>query len=709
MKRLARIIVEKSRIILVATGLITITALVLLTQIQFNADVGSFVLEGNETGEAFADLQDRYAAGDPITIVAQTSDGSTFSDPTNLAALAAYLDQVKAVEGVDSVASLLPDVNPVTGEPVTAEMIGTLPEVVVSQLIEQNPLADLLLAEDQTATMAFASALSDQVAVARAVSDVETPVGLEITLAGNPVVFASVLDVLSFFLLLVPPLVIVAMVAVFYLNIGDRKLSAMAVLPAIVGSIWTFGMFAATGRAIDVVTVIVPIFVIVMGSADGLHFITHFQDRAGTTDDKVELVHSALRHVGIPMILTTVSTAAGFLSLTLTGVAPIEELGLFAAIGITFAGVVSLFSLPALISRQTIRPAHHKAVLGPGVVKMLRAAIKTRVPAAVLILAIVGFAAVFVPQLEVNPDQLFFFKADDPVREAFETTEDLFGGATPLVGEFAYQDGDDLGEIAALSRELETLGGVRRVFSVADLEGRVPESQMQAVLSGAMTLPFGDMVSESGLRFVLLPADFSTEDLRSWLDFADSEPGIEVLTGMPVVWDEIARLVIRSQVISLAVAFGLVTLLLGVAYRRVRETIISLVPIILTVATLLGFLAVSGIQLNLLTAVLSSIVIGVGIDYAIHFVAGLDLERSDGPGYALRAVGSVGRPIVANALGIAVALSALWLSPLAIHGQVSMIMWVSMTTASATALVVIPALLPRDAVSEQRVSMEMPT
>ena len=178
---------------------------------------------------------------------------------------------------------------------------------------------------------------------------------------------------------------------------------------------------------------------------------------------------------------------------------------------------------------------------------------------------------------------------------------------------------------------------------------------------------------------------------------------------MPVVWDEIARLVIRSQVISLAVAFGLVTLLLGVAYRRVRETIISLVPIILTVATLLGFLAVSGIQLNLLTAVLSSIVIGVGIDYAIHFVAGLDLERSDGPGYALRAVGSVGRPIVANALGIAVALSALWLSPLAIHGQVSMIMWVSMTTASATALVVIPALLSRDAVSEQRVSMEMPT
>ena len=709
MKRLAQVIVTRSRLILVGTALVTLTALALLTQIQFNADVGSFVLEGNETGEAFADLQDRYRAGDPITIVAQTTDGSTFTNSSNLAALAGYLEEVRGVEGVDTVSSILPEENPVTGQPITSEVVAALPESVITGLIAQNPVADLLLAEDQRATMAFVSARTDQVGVAREVADLPMPDGLEITLAGNPVVFASVLDVLSFFLLLVPPLVIVAMVAVFYLNIGDRKLSAMAVLPAIVGSIWTFGLFAATGRAIDVVTVIVPIFVIVMGSADGLHFITHFQDKAGTTDDKVELVHSALRHVGVPIILTTVSTAAGFLSLTLTGVAPIEELGMFAAIGITLAGLVSLFSLPALVSRQTITPAHESALLGPGVVTLLRRSIRTRIPAVVISIVILGFAAVYIPQLEVNPDQLFFFKADDPVREAFATTEDLFGGATPLFGEFVYEPGDDLAAIAEMSRELEALGGVRRVFSVADLEGQVPETQLQAVLDGEITLPFGDMVSEEGLRFVLLPSDFSTEDLRSWLEYADAEPGVRLLTGMPVVWDEIARLVIRSQVVSLAVAFGLVTLLLGIAYRRVRETVISLVPIALTVATLLAFLAVSGIQLNLLTAVLSSIVIGVGIDYAIHFVAGLDLERGNGDGYALRAVESVGRPIVANALGIAVALSALWLSPLAIHGQVSMIMWVSMVTASATALIVIPALLPRESVAEPASPVALPT
>ena len=111
----------------------------------------------------------------------------------------------------------------------------------------------------------------------------------------------------------------------------------------------------------------------------------------------------------------------------------------------------------------------------------------------------------------------------------------------------------------------------------------------------------------------------------------------------------------------------------------------------LTIAALLGFIAASGIQLNLITAVASSIVIGVGIDYAIHFVAAIDHARPAGPGYVLRAIDRAGRPIAANALGIAVALTALLFSPLRPHHHISGIMWVS-----------IPALLPREGVQPTR-------
>lgn len=712
MDRLATAIVRHARQILVLTGVLSLIAAAMLTRMDFNADVASFVLEGNETGEAFASLQEKYDAGDPITVVVQLTDGSTFADPDNLARLVGYTSALSDLEGVSSVASIVPEVSPITGAPLDSEAVAAFPPQLVAGLLSQNPVADVILSPDGTATMAVVTASADAVALARGIGDVPAPEGIDVTFAGNPVVLAKVFDVLSLILLAVPPLVIVLMLGVFYLNIGDRRLSALAIFPAIIGSLWTFGTVFGLGRQVDVVTVIVPIFVIVMGSADGLHFITHFQEKAVETDDKVEMVASALRHVGVPMILTTVSTAAGFLSLTFTGVQPIAELGTFAAIGITYAGIISLFSLPALLSHLTITPKHRTAILGPNVVAALERAISTRRPAVVLTLAILAFAAIFIPRLDVNPDQLFYFKPDDPVRTAFETTEDLFGGATPLFGEFAFDPETGVGgleELTRVSRRFESLSGIRRVFSLADLAGALPPAQVEGFLGGGADLPFGEMVSDDGLLFILFPDDFTTTDLRGWLDFVDEQPHITVLTGMPVVWDEIARLVLRSQVVSLVAAFVLVTALLAISYRRARETLISIIPIALTVLTLLAFLAASGIQLNLLTAVLSSIVIGVGIDYAIHFIAALDLARPTGDGYAFIAVRKAGRPIVANALGIAIALTALWLSPLAIHGQISMIMWVSMTVAAASALLVIPALLPaaatRPAASAEQVSV----
>ncbi len=696
MDRIARVIVHRSRRILALTGVVTLLAVAMLFRMDFNADVASFVLEGNPTGEAFSDLQAKYGAADPINVVASLETGETWRDPANLARLADLRDEFAGVEGVGAVASFIPEVNPLTGQPITSAQIRFAPPDLVEDLIEQSPVVSLLLSEDARHTLLMLSPEGDRVAAARRVDNVTPPSGVELVFSGNPVVFANVLDVLSLILLVIPPVVIVLLLLTFYATIGDRRLSVLAMIPAALGALWTFGLIFGLGREVDVITVIVPIFVIVMGSADGLHFVTHFQQEAGEPD-AVKRVTSALSHVGVPMILTTISTAAGFLSLVATGVQPIEQLGLFTAVGITFAGIISFFSLPALISRLHIEPRHHQALLGPRVIRMLKSAVRSRVPAVVLTGGIVVFAVLAIPRLDVDPDQLFFFKSDDPVRVAFERTEDLFGGATPLMGEFAFDPAgspDQLRELRDISRHLEQERGVRRVFSLADIAASLPPDQLEGVLAGQVNLPLGDLVSEDGLRFMLLPADFTTDDLQAWLDFAEREEGIRVLTGMPVVWDEIARLVLRAQVVSLLVAFALVTVMLGAAYRRVRQTLVSLVPIALTVATLLGFIAASGIQLNLMTAVISGIVIGVGIDYSIHYVAAINHARADGDGYVLRAIDRAGPPIAANALGIAIALSALWLSPLATHPQVSMIMWVAMITAALSAFLVIPALLP---------------
>ena len=689
---------------LAVTGIITVVSLAMLFRMSFNADVSKFITEGNETGEAWVALQEKYETGDPINVLVSAPEGRNFFEKDLLVAVAELRDRLAGVEGVAQVGSIVPEVNPLTGAPLTPDQIALVPEQMITTLLDQNPLADLLVSEDGRHTLMLVVPEGDSLKTARAVADISAPDGLELTLSGNPVIFSSVIDKIGWFLIVIPPVIVLLLLGVFYANVGDRKLTIFAVFPALFGSIWTFGFIFGLGREVDIVTILVPIFVIVMGSADGLHFVTHYQEQVDRTNDEVDRVASTLRQVGVPMILTTISTAAGFLSLVFTGVQPIEQLGAFTAIGIVFAGIISFFSLPALLSRMGVEAKHHTALLGPRLTSAVKQLAARRWAAVVLAGGLIAFSAVFIPQLEVDGDQLIYFKDDDPVRIGFEKTAELFGGATPLIGEYAFDQADGLAglaPVAELSREFEQLPGVRTVFSLADLQGVVPDEQLQGALSGETPLPLGQMASDDGLRFMLLPGQFETEDLQQWLDFADDNEEIRILTGMPVIWDEVARLVLRAQFISLAVAYGLVTLMLVLAYRKLRQTLVSLVPLLLTSATLLGFIAASGIQLNLVTAVLSSIVIGVGIDYAIHFVAAIDYARTEGDGYVLRAIDRAGRPIIANALGIAVALTALWLSPFRIHPHISMIMWVSMTTAALTALVIIPALLPRAGVSEQ--------
>ncbi len=702
MDRIARIIVAHSRPIMVVTALISLLSVAMLFRMSFNADVSSFALEGTEGGRAFLELQEKYDTADPINVIATLPDGETFRSKEGLTTLVNLRDELLNIDGVATVATIVPDEHPITGEPITAAAIAAAPDQVIDALLAGSPVTDLLLDESGQNTLMLVIPAGDATTLARTLADLKPPDGLEITLSGNPVIFSSVLDIMSWFLLVLPPLEIGLLIGMFYLTIGDLRLSALALFPAGVGALWTFGLIFGLGLDVDIVTLLVPIFVIVMGSADGLHFVTHFQETASQSDS-VGRVKSALSEVGMPMILTTISTSAGFLSLLVTDVTPIRQLGIFAAIGIGFAGLISFFSLPALMSRLTMKDRTSTAILGRRVPGALKTLVHSRIPAIVLTGGIIAFALVFIPKLDVDSDQLFFFKDNDPVRAAFAKTEEVFGGATPLAGEFVLEPSEGLEGIARIegvSREFEDLPGVRRVFSVADVAATLSQEELMQLASGGVTLPLGKMVSSDGLRFILFPSDFTTDDLEGWVAFADDSPEIRTLTGMPIIWDDISRLVLQAQMTSVVVAFILVALMLGIAYRNLRETLVSLIPISLTVAAVLGFLAVSGINLNLVTAVISSIVVGVGIDYTIHFIAAINYARPGGDGYVLRAIDRAGRPIIANALGIAVAMSALWLSPLKIHSQISMIMWVAMITAALTALIVIPAFLPRSAVDQ---------
>ena len=700
---MAEWLVAHRRLVLALTGMLTILSALLFVRMEFNADISSFMTEGSEEGAAFSQLQEKYETADPINIVLTLPEGETFLDGAVLADLARDRDLIAALDEVSLVTSLVPETNPITGQAFSPEFFEGLPAQAVGQIAGSNPFADLLLSADGRHTMLLAIPQEDGIAAAEAIQGVAFNERFDVIVSGNPVIYAEITEILSLFLLLIPPVIIVLLLGTFYVNVGEKRLTLLSIFPALVGSVWTFGVIFGVGKPIDIVMVIVPIFVIVMGSADGLHFVTHFQDIAAKTDDPVERVRSTLHQVGKPMILTTVSTAVGFLSLFAADVGPIRQMGLFAAIGISLAGVISFFSLPAILTIVGVKGRDRPTKVGGALIRALQASVRTKTPAIALAAFLIAFAAFSIPKLQVDADPLFMFGDDHELRQSFQATEDLFGGATPLVGEFAFDPSDPMGSLAdakAATAAMELLPSVRSVVSVASLADALPPEQVAGVLSGDIDLPTGKMVSEDGLRFMVLTQELDSAGLDDLAEIVESEPAITSLTGLTVIWDAMAGLVLKAQIWSVATALVLVGIMLFATYRKLRLTLVAMVPLVLTLAVLLGFIGISGINLNLITAVASSIVIGVGIDYAIHFVAAIQHAEKDGPGYVHRALQSAGRPIIANALGIAIGLTGLWLSPLEPHHHISLIMWVSMTVAAASALIIIPALLPKAAVAD---------
>lgn len=708
MTTIARFVVRRARLVLALTALTTLVALAMLPRLAFDPDVTSFLTESNAEGRAFAELQERYGADDPITVLLERSDGGVFDDRDGMVLVAAAREALLGREAVGSVGAFLPDTLPLVGSELGPDAIESLPAALLAAL-RSGPASDMLLSDDATATLLVVQPDGDPLATARAVQAAALPAGLEATYAGTPVVYAEVLDLLGWFLLAIPPLVFVLLIGVFTATLGSPRLAVLAMLPAILGSVWTFGTLFALGVQVDLITVIVPVFVIVMGSADGLHFVAHWQDAARRGTDGTERVASALREVGVPMILTTVSTAAGFLSLLATGVPPIQQLGAFVALGIVLAGLISFFALPAAMTRLEL--GQPRRAFGVRIERVAGWVAARRWTAWALSVPLAAFAIVFAPRLEVDADPLFYFAEDHPVRQGFERVGDAFGGATPLFGEFAVDPGAPLDpQLATLrdrSRELEALPGIRSVVSLADLLPRIPAAQHEAVLSGERTLPFGRMASATGLRFVVLPGSYDSADVGAWRAAAADMPEVRVLSGTPMLFEALSGQIARAQAGSLGLAFALVALLLWVTYRRLGRALLALAPIGLTVAVVLGFLAASGIGLNLITVVASSIVLGVGIDYAIHLIAAIEHARRAEPeraGWVQRGLRAATRPIVANALGVAVGLSALQFSPLRPHHQLSALMWVAMLVAAAATLVLIPAVSPRRGVVQDGTS-----
>ena len=437
-----------------------------------------------------------------------------------------------------------------------------------------------------------------------------------------------------------------------------------------VGIIVALGAYGLMGHQLNMVTVVIPVLVMVLGLADAVHFPTHYvQMRRKNRELKPEqVVTKTLSHVLLPALLTTLTTMGSFLALASSPMAVIRNLGIYSALGIgaAFLATVVLMTLILSTLPEDYEPPDHpylrRFLEGVRNFVSLRKAESLGILALIMMLSLVGAS-----RIEVDTYTIGYLADDDPVVVDHHRIEKSWGAYSLL--EFVLRPKEGLtmespevinaSERFVLLAEEEPL--VRGGFGIADIYRRTaavflgeleelpdrresfsPEQIDQLGLLLSMQRlewdrerpAYGDnfmarvMTEEGELGRITLTADMvSAGELKalfSRLELLGEEVFDEIGTfeaaGYPPLYTRIIDYVMTSKIRGFFLALLIIFLLLLIGLRSFRLALISLPANVFPVVVMLGAMGFFGITLDIATAMVGAIVIGIAIDDSVHFL-----------------------------------------------------------------------------------------
>jgi hypothetical protein len=442
------------------------------------------------------------------------------------------------------------------------------------------------------------------------------------------------------------------------------------VLPLItvaITTVWTIGFMGLTGISIGMVTMVLPPQIIAIGNAYTIYVLSDYLEELTEQGTPPEIVASTVRRAALPLTLCALTTVIGFGSLLWNNIMSLKEMGIASVVGVSFAVLLALTVTPAALAllpkqkarREEDQESNEKR---PGLMDQLVASlaefdIRRRIPILAVSALIALAAAIGMFRIEFDTDFLTFFGKDDPVTVSNEVQQKYLAGAAPF---FVILDGGkpDAFKDPALLRKMELLqnwmtekiAGVDLTMSITDYlkllnkvfhkndpaAFRLPESQNEV----AQLLLFYSFSGNSDDFAPYVTSDYSrvnimvrskivgstatNEAVRRIEEYARTlfgpETKVKVSGTIPLV-NKSAVAISSGQMKSLISSVVLIFLVMALLFLSVKVGMIAMAPNVLPILVLLGFMGYAGITINLSTALISCIAIGLVVDDTIHILS----------------------------------------------------------------------------------------
>jgi len=434
-------------------------------------------------------------------------------------------------------------------------------------------------------------------------------------------------------------------------------------LVVIFSTIWTFGLMLGVGIPVYAPSSLIPVMLIAIGVADAIHLFSHLQLMIKKQPDwtKEQLIKNMTSEMFIPVLMTSVTTAVGFLSLVTSEILPIKYFAIFTAYGVVLAMFFSLVFIPVAINIFGLPKVNSSKSNQSNLFTTLANAftiniIKKKKWVIYSTLAILIFFGIGMSKVWINSSFLARFPETNPLVETDAFVNSNFLGTTTvnvvLEGEEEeiFTHPEVLKIVDEMATEVTTANNViGGSLSLVDFIKRMNKvlhenkneyysiPDQKALISQYFLLY--EMSGGSDRLWDVVTSDFKTANLQFQLK-GDNSKGLNATIASIEKYKTKLKalgidlnfagsgykilvfndLILTGQIKSLAYSFVLVIILLSFMFKSIKLGLIATIPIIITTIISFGVLGWLNIPLETTTALISSIAIGIGIDYAVHFI-----------------------------------------------------------------------------------------
>jgi len=720
---------------------ITILSLLLFPKLKINPDLDSYVPDDMENKIHLQQLDSIFGGSEMLLLMFQGEDVLNTKTFNRFQSIINQLDTLngvaRCISPFDAKDILFQD-GFMTMNPLFEVFPDNKNDILkLKTKIQNNKLASSFFVDDYSVVSLIIikeSTISDALLIEGVNRVIDNnPGSEEVIMGGQPFVRYAISGSIEEDIIYLLPIALILMVSILFFAFKEWKGVYMPFLIVIMSMILSFGVMALLGWHISLITILLPIMLIAIANDYGIHLIARYQELIQLDKEQnMKVVCQSIYHdLKRPIIITALTTIGGVLGLLTHTMIPAAQLGILAAIGIAFSLLLSIWFLPALLSYH--KPS--KAVRERDKTKLSSTdkwlnkfsfwvtTYPKRIVFISIIIAIIGAFGLFFIKVDTNIEGYFLGKSE--VSKGIKLINNKFGGSQFISVLFSGDvlDPELLARMESYEEILLADKAVGTVSSPVTLIKELSKGFYDENEAGYNQIPdSGDEIyqlieifamggnEETVEQFI----DFNYENSRMLISLTDgsniegkrivkkinelmkNEPNLQYITGSCLTKIELADMVVIGQIKSLLLAIIIIFVLLSLIFKSFKAGLISALPLSMAILLLFGLMGYLNIAIDVATALLSSIMIGVGIDYTIHFLWRFKKEFARGNDHKTAAhisLTTTGRGIIFNALSVIIGFLALTLSnfaPLRFFGALVVL---SIATCLLSALILVPSIV----------------